>query len=114
VARSPESALVPAIGRKKIAPTVVLPDRRGAPPDRRSEPPDRRVPPPQPAPEHHLEQELFGGIPRSVLVGIAISLAVVAFVITAALSGRRPAHRASTAAAVSSPVQGTRTPVVVP
>jgi eukaryotic-like serine/threonine-protein kinase len=106
-ALSPDAAPVPLVGRKKIAPTVVLPERRPTPPQRRNPPPERRE-----TTDRHATitqrrtvsrlEELLG-MRRYVLIGLALFIGVIAFTITASLSGRRPPRRGPATAAATAP-----------
>jgi hypothetical protein len=112
VISSPDAAPLPAVGRKKIAPTVVLPERRTTPPDRRSPPTDRRE-----TTDRHATVDERGdllGMRRYVLIGLALFIGVIAFTITASLSGRRSPRRGpATTAAATAPAAATP-PVAAP
>jgi hypothetical protein len=103
-AMSPDAAPVPAIPRKKIAPTVVLPTRGGAPPERRSPPSDRRETTGRHTiTERHTRLEELLGMRRYVLIGLALFIGVIAFAITASISGRRPPRHSPATAAATAP-----------
>jgi hypothetical protein len=106
-ALSPDAAPVPLVGRKKIAPTVVLPPRGATPPDRRNPAPERRE-----TTDRHATitqrrsvsrlEELLG-MRRYVLIGLALFIGVIAFTITASISGRRPPRHGPATAAATAP-----------
>jgi hypothetical protein len=111
VISSPDAAPLPAVGRKKIAPTVVLPARGSTPPDRRAPPSDRRETTDRHATVGDRGGDLLG-MRRYVLIGLALFIGVIAFTITASLSGRRAPHRSppTTAAATAPAASASTTP----